>query len=146
MKHLPIPFAETATITILRNKEKIVTLSVEKATSTIEQFQALLYRDAITTGMLFDFESETKLSFVNSSFKFDVDAIQINKNGTISHLGILKKSKNDAPFINAYYTKYLLMLPKGSIKKYGLITENESKSSNRLFPLFSISISNSIRK
>lgn len=33
------------------------------------------------TGMLFDFDFETSLSYVNASFKFDVDVIQINNKG-----------------------------------------------------------------
>ncbi len=130
MKHLPIPFEQKATISIKQGGTLIVKFEAELATSPIEQFQALLYRTELkeNSGVAFILENPAIPAYVNTKVPFEVDTIQFDEKGEITHLGTLQPSKSPGTFITAFQTKHLLMLPSGFNKKHKLISLNDSKN------------------
>jgi uncharacterized membrane protein (UPF0127 family) len=129
MKHLPIPFEQQTVLNIKQGAKVLCKLHTELAKSPIEHFQALLYRKGLkeNSSVTFVFENTSLPGFVNTNVPFDVDLIQFDQKGEITHLGLLTKSKNAGIFISSFQTKYLLMVPKGFIKKHKLISANKSK-------------------
>lgn len=128
MKHLPIPFEQTAIVTIKLGSKLILKFESELATSPIEHFQGLLYRKKLKDdhGVLLVFENTALPTYVNTKVQFAVDTIQFDEKGEITHLGSLQPSKSSGVFITSYQAKHLLMVPSGFIKKYKLISSNES--------------------
>lgn len=129
MSILEIPFINFTNVKFIKNKKVIQSIEVEKAISEIEHFQSLLYRTEIGKGMLFEFKSENILSFVNVSFQFNVDVIQFDIKGDITYLGSILQSAYSGNSIQAFQTKYLLMLPFGFIKRNKILfKESKDKS------------------
>lgn len=133
MKHLPIPFEQKATITIKQGSTLIKKFEAELATSPIEHFQALLYRTELkeNSGVVFILENPSLPAYVNTKVPFEVETIQFDEKGEITHLGTLFPSKHPGIFITAFQTKHLLMVPTGFIKKHNLISVNESKNKKK---------------
>lgn len=133
MKHLPIPFEQQAEITIKQGARLLCRFNTELATSPIEHFQGLLYRKELksNSSVTFIFENPSLPGYVNTNVPFDVDVIQFDENGHITHLGHLAPSKSAGIFITAFLTNNLLMAPKGFIKKHKIISANESKKTKQ---------------
>lgn len=129
MKHLPIPFEQQTVLNIKQGAKVLCELHTELATSPIEHFQALLYRKGLkeNSSVTFIFENPSLPGLINTNVPFDVDIIQFDEEGEITHLGLLTKSKNTGIFISSFQTKYLLMVPMGFIKKHKLMSANKSK-------------------
>ena len=142
MKHLPIPFEQKATISIKQGGTLIVKFDSELATSAIEQFQALLYRKELkeNSGVAFILENPAIPAYVNTKVPFEVDTIQFDEKGEITHIGTLQPSTSPGIFITAFQTKHLLMVPFGFSKKHKLLSINQSK--NTKGKPFIITISN----
>ena len=130
MKYLPIPFEQKATITIKQGSKLTAKFESELATSPIEQFQALLYRKELkeNSGVVFILENPAMPTYINTKVPFEVDTIQFDEKGEITHLGTLQPSKSPGTFITAFQTKHILMLPLGFNKKHKLISVNDSKN------------------
>lgn len=133
MKHLPIPFEQQAEITIKQGARILCRFNTELATSPIEHFQGLLYRKEVQSNspVTFIFENPALPGYVNTNVPFEVDVIQFDEKGHITHLGQLAPSKSSGIFITAFLTKHLLIAPKGFIKKYKIISANESKKAKQ---------------
>lgn len=133
MKHLPIPFEQRAIISIKQGATLIIKFEVELATSPIEQFQALLYRKELkeNSGVAFILENPAVPAYVNTKVPFEVDTIQFDEKGEITHLGTLQPSGSPGTFITAFQTKHILMVPFGFNKKHKLISVNESKNKKK---------------
>ncbi|MCX6200513.1 MAG: DUF192 domain-containing protein [Bacteroidetes bacterium] len=142
MKHLQIPFEQKATITIKQGSTLIVKFEAELATSPIEQFQALLYRTELkeNSGVAFIIENPALPAYINTKVPFEVDTIQFDEKGEITHIGNLQPAKSPGIFITAFQTKHLFMIPLEFSKKHKLISVNESK--NKRQQPFIVAISN----
>jgi uncharacterized membrane protein (UPF0127 family) len=129
MKHLPIPFEQRAEIIIQKGSNALCKFHTEIATSPIEHFQALLYRNELEKGssVTFIFENPALPGYVNTKVAFAVDTIQFDEKGEITHLGTLIPTESPGIFITAFQTKHLLMVPAGAIKKLNLISANQSR-------------------
>ena len=129
MKHLPIPFEEKGIIEIFKNEKSILRINVELASSSIEHYQALSFRQELSNGGLaFVFENPNLPSLVNTKVPFAVDTIQLDEAGEITHIGSLSPYNSDGVFTTSFQTKFLLMLPFGFCLKQKLISKNESES------------------
>lgn len=130
MKHLQIPFEEKGILKIIKGRKIVAQVEVEIATSPIEHFQALMYRNEMqeNTGVVFKFENPVLPAIVNTNVPFPVDLIQVNESGEIEYVGSLWPSKSKGAFTTTFQIKFLMMFPIGLSKKLNLISKNESSS------------------
>lgn len=107
MKYLPIPFEQKATITIKQGSKLTPKFESELATSPIEQFQALLYRKELkeNSGVAFILENPALPTYINTKVPFEVDTIQFDEKGEITHLGTLQPKRKRRNFYHGFPNK-----------------------------------------
>ncbi len=123
MKHLAIPFQDSIELTF-DNRTRKKSLVCELASTEIEIFQSLCYRNAkdFKTPLVLLFKNPLIQSLSMIGYKFDVEQIFVNiETGVVNKIYTIYKSKQSGLFIQGYSEFSMVILaPVGFCNKYSI--------------------------
>lgn len=125
MSYLQFPFKGRCFVRISTGK-KMQTVECELATSVIEIFQSLSFRQPgeFQMPLVLKFADPDSQSFVLSRYNFLIEQIPIDKNGKVSGYSIVPAGTSPGNYIQAFSSfQYLIQASLGFAKKYH-INEN----------------------
>jgi uncharacterized protein len=99
---------------------EIVCFEVEVAESSLEKTQGLMFRESLSGGMLFVYETEDDRNFWMKNMKIPLDIVWINEK-----LEVVSVSRNAQPCLDecvliSEVAKYVLEINAGNAKRYSI--------------------------
>lgn len=124
---LSFPFQDSCTITITHSDGSVAEADCEKASSTIEIFQALNYRkeNDFCRPMVLEFDNPNRQSYVWMNAAFERECVCVDVDNKVVAMYLQRASTGEAPFVQGFSSyKFVILAPVGFCSTYRITNES----------------------